>query len=448
MRESRAVLLLAGGFGLTQAVAVWGVWSWLHSQLPAFAAVAAAIGGGLVAFSISWLALRVVAKRYFRARHEGSQAEEQARRQVERLESLRRIDLAINSNVDLRVVFQVFLREVTAQLKVDSAAILILNPQTQTLEHASSIGFRTDGISRSRQRVGEGLAGRAAIERKMVHEPDIPNASGLVRAELIEGEGFVTYFGVPLVARGQVRGVLDVLHREPLVPDGSWLSFLEALAGQAAIAIENASMLTELQKSHMELQVAYDSTLEGWVKALDLRDKETEGHTQRVTEMTVRLARAMGLAEEELVHIRRGALLHDIGKIGIPDEILLKPGKLTDEEWVVMRKHPVYAYEWLSPVSYLKQALDIPYCHHEKWDGTGYPRGLKGEDIPLSARIFAVVDVWDALRSDRPYRAGWPIEQVREYLVENAGKHFDKQVVDVFLREILLEEFEGRELAA
>ena len=168
---------------------------------------------------------------------------------------------------------------------------------------------------------------------------------------------------------------------------------------------------------------------------MDLRDHETEGHSRRVTEMTLRLARAMGLDEAELVHVRRGALLHDIGKMGIPDAILLKPGTLTDEEWQVMRRHPTYAYEMLSPIAFLRPALEIPYCHHEKWDGTGYPRGLKGEQIPLAARIFAAVDIWDALRSDRPYRKGWPEERVCEHIASLAGTHLDPAVVAAFLRD-------------
>jgi PAS domain S-box-containing protein len=189
----------------------------------------------------------------------------------------------------------------------------------------------------------------------------------------------------------------------------------------------------EIERSRNELAMAYDATLVGWVKALDLRDNETEGHSQRVTEMTVRLARALGVCGEALEHLRRGALLHDIGKMGIPDSILLKPGPLTEGEWAIMKKHPVYAYEWLAPISYLRPALDIPYCHHEKWDGTGYPRGLKGEEIPLAARIFCVVDVWDALRSDRPYRSAWPEDKVRAHMRELSGSHFEPLVVETFL---------------
>ena len=188
-----------------------------------------------------------------------------------------------------------------------------------------------------------------------------------------------------------------------------------------------------LQRAHIDLQEAYDKTIEGWVLALDLRDRETEGHTQRVTELTVRLARQLGCTEEEIIHIRRGALLHDMGKMGIPDEILQKPGPLTDEEWKVMRKHPLYAYQMLSPISYLNQALIIPYYHHERWDGSGYPHGLKGEEIPLFARFFSVVDVWDALSSDRPYRKRMHPRDVIDYLKKESGRLFDPHIIEKFL---------------
>jgi len=189
-----------------------------------------------------------------------------------------------------------------------------------------------------------------------------------------------------------------------------------------------------LQHALTNLQEAYDKTIEGWVIALDLRDKETEGHTKRVTEMAVRLARELQYTEEEIVHIRRGALLHDMGKMGIPDEILQKPGPLSSAEWEVMRKHPQYAYQMLSPISYLNQALIIPYYHHERWDGSGYPHRLKGEEIPIFARLFAIVDVWDALSSDRPYRKRLPPKEVIKYLKEETGRLFDPDLVKIFLK--------------
>ncbi len=189
---------------------------------------------------------------------------------------------------------------------------------------------------------------------------------------------------------------------------------------------------TNIEQAHLQLLDAYDATIEGWSRAMDLRDKETEGHTKRVTILSDRLARLAGIAEEELLFIRRGSLLHDIGKLGVPDAILLKPEPLTDEEWAIMRKHPQYAYDMIHPIEYLRPALDIPHCHHEKWDGSGYPRGLKGEEIPLPARIFAIIDVWDALTSDRPYRPAWEKQKVMEYINEESGKQFDPHIVELF----------------
>jgi len=212
-----------------------------------------------------------------------------------------------------------------------------------------------------------------------------------------------------------------------------------ATAGHLAQAIANTQPVERAEPRPREAQaprdvdLAYETTIEGWSRALDLRDKETEGHSLRVTEMTLALAKAMGMSGQELVQIRRGALLHDIGKMGIPDHILLKPGPLTPEEWAVMKQHPQFAYELLAPIAYLRPALDIPYCHHEKWDGTGYPRGLRGEQIPLAARIFAIADVWDALRSDRPYRPAWPAQQVRAHMLQLFGTHFDPRLLEPFL---------------
>jgi putative nucleotidyltransferase with HDIG domain len=362
-------------------------------------------------------------------------AEEQIQRQLQRLAALHDVDMAITSSLDLHVSLNVLLDQATTQLRVDAADVLLLNPHTQTLEYAAGRGFRSRGIERSHVRLGEGHAGQAVLERRIIHIPNLAETgTNFVRAKLLANEDFITYYAVPLIAKGQVKGVLEIFHRALLGSDPEWLGFLETLAGQAAIAIDNAWLFEGLQRSNVELALAYDTTLEGWSRALDLRDEETEGHTQRVTELTLRLARAMGVSDEELVHVRRGALLHDIGKMGIPDSILHKPGPPTDDEWEIIRQHPVYAYEMISPIVYLRPALDIPYCHHEKWDGTGYPRGLKGEQIPLAARIFAVVDVYDALRSDRPYRPAWSEEEVRQYIRQEAGHHFDPQVVEMFMR--------------
>ncbi|MBI5485982.1 MAG: GAF domain-containing protein [Deltaproteobacteria bacterium] len=365
---------------------------------------------------------------------ERRRAEGNIQRGVARLRALREVDVAITSSFDHRVTLSILLSRALAHLEVDAADVLIQNAHAPMLEFAAGLGFRTKIPRGFRVRVGEGLAGRAALERRTVIVEDLARPGGaLVRGTLFHDEGFLACVGVPLVVKGRVLGVIEVFLRRPFRPDGEWIDFLEALAGQAAIALDNAFLVEDLQRSNVDLSLAYDTTIEGWSRALDLRDKETEGHSLRVTDMAVLLARFFGLPEADLVHIRRGALLHDIGKVGIPDGILLKPGALSDEEWVIMRRHPTLALELLSPIAHLRPALDIPYCHHEKWDGTGYPRKLKGEEIPVAARLFAVVDVWDALRSDRPYRKAWPDEKIRAHIASLRGTHFDPRVADAML---------------
>lgn len=355
-------------------------------------------------------------------------------RQVRRLNALREIDLAITASLDPRVTFQVLLTQVTEQLDVDAADILTFDHHSRTLDFAAGKGFHTDALQHTHLELGEGHAGEAALRREGISVPDLSQErDGLGRSPSLGEEGFVSYYAVPLIAKGRIQGVLEIFHRERLDPDQKWKDFLDALAGQAAIAIDNATLFDELNQSNTELRQAYDSTLEGWARALELRDIETEGHSQRVTGLTVQLARDMGLKGDDLINARRGALLHDIGKMGVPDAILHKPGELDEDEWSIMHKHPQYANEMLSRITYLRPALDIPLYHHEKWDGTGYPRGLEGEEIPLVARIFAVVDVWDALRSDRPYRDAWSDERALDYIKDQSGKHFDPEVVERFL---------------
>ena len=355
---------------------------------------------------------------------------------VQQLAALRTIDMAISSSSDIYLTLGILLDQLKAQLGVHAADILVYNPVTQTFQFSCGQGFRTQTLQHTQLRLGEGLAGRAALQRQLLKVPDLrAEPSGLGKSSLFLKENFVGYVGIPLIAKGQVKGVLELFQREPFELNSDQQAFLEATAGQAGIAIDNAELFDHLQTSIADLKVAYDSTLEGWASALELRDKETEGHTRRVTEQTRRLAQALGVKDDDMLHIYRGALLHDIGKIGVPDGIVLKPGSLTEQEWEIMRKHPIYAYNMLSPIGYLREALNIPYCHHERWDGTGYPRGLKGEEIPLAARIFSVVDVWDALTSDRPYRKAWTQEQAKAYLLEQAGRQFDPKVVKIFFRE-------------
>lgn len=371
---------------------------------------------------------------------ERTRLHEQTVRQVERLSSLRRIDFAISTTFDLRLLLNIVLEQVLSQLSVDAAAVLLLRPGIQQLEFAAGRGFHSRIIESTNLKLGEGYAGQSALEKRIIHIKNLAeHKESFVRQELLSKENFATYFAVPLIAKGETKGVLEIFNRTVLVPNMEWLDFLDALGWQTAIAIDNALLFEGIQRSNLDLQLAYDATIEGWSHALDLRDKETEGHTLRVTEMTLKLARSIGINEDQLIHIRRGALLHDIGKMGVPDNILLKPDKLTEDEWVIMKLHPQFAFQMLQPIAYLKDALDIPYCHHEKWDGTGYPRGLKGELIPFSARIFAIVDVWDAVTSNRPYRPGWTREKALEYIRDQSGKHFDPQAVEMFLKEIHIE---------
>jgi len=355
------------------------------------------------------------------------------RRRLAHLQSLRRIDMAITNSVDVRLVLDIFMDQLVSDLGLDAVAVLLYEPSVQGLRPTSGRGFTGELRHRTRTPLGEGPAGRAALEQRSVFLPDLLTEAGRGSAvDADQQDDFASYMAVPMLAKGQLQGVIELYSRTPLEPSDEWLEFLETYADQGAIAIENSQLLRSLERSNVELQRAYDRTIEGWANALDLKDEDTAGHSKRVTEMTVRLARRLGIGTDELVHVQRGALLHDIGKMGIPDSILLKRGPLTAAEFDEMKQHPVYAYELLSPIEFLRPALDIPYCHHERWDGTGYPRSLKGEQIPLAARIFAVVDVFDALTSDRPYRAAWSKEKARDHIKVGVGSHFDPGVVEAF----------------
>ncbi len=353
---------------------------------------------------------------------------------VRHIAALHQIDLAIMSSPDMDATLSLVLEQVRAQLGVDAAAVLTCDPQTEDLIYAAASGLERSVLDLPPQAVGVGPAGRAARQRSAVELSDLTWTPEVFAGNpLLASESFASYWAMPLIAKGTLKGILEVFHRRPLLPDTGWRERLDILAGQAAIALDSATMFQDIQRSNQELIEAYEATIEGWGRALDLRDQETEGHSRRVTDLAERLARALGLDEAALVPIRRGALLHDIGKMGVPDRILLKTDNLTPTEWRVMRRHPQDAYDMLAPIAFLRPALDIPYCHHEKWDGSGYPQGLRGDEIPLAARLFAIVDVWDALRSDRPYRPAWPEARVLDHVHSLAGTHFDPHIVSVFL---------------
>ncbi|MCI0476145.1 MAG: GAF domain-containing protein, partial [Anaerolineales bacterium] len=356
---------------------------------------------------------------------------EQTQKNVRRLSTLRTVDQAISASLDLQLVLRVLLDQVVTFLQADAADILLFNPHSQLLKFAEGRGFTSREIERHNCRWGEGLAGQIALERRAQHIPNLTRVTNhSVRLTALQREGMVAYLGAPLIAKGQLKGVLEIFHRQPLAAPDEWLDFLESLALQAAIAIDNVALFDDLQRSNLELALAADAMIEGWARALELRGYEPAGHSRRVTEMSVRLARTLGLANAELAHMRRGALLHDIGKLNVPESILFKAAPLNEAEMARVRQHPADALELLAPVEFLKPALAIPHCHHEKWDGTGYPRGLKAEEIPLSARIFAIVDVWDTLRSARPYAPAWEDEHARAYLREQTGKQFDPHIVE------------------
>jgi HD-GYP domain-containing protein (c-di-GMP phosphodiesterase class II) len=355
-------------------------------------------------------------------------AERQTFRRLNQLSALRAIDQAILAGEGMAATLDVFIEEACRQLGARSGKVYLRHADSGALSPAA--GRLADQNSPLEPgELGTGLAGVAAesgrIENLWIPLEPVGQAQN--------HSGAINLCAIPLMSKGEVTGVLEVGLPDDVAADEDWRQFASMLASQAAIAIENALLLDALQASRAKIESAYDETIAGWAAALDLRDEETQGHSGRVAALTLVLAERLGVAPEELVHMRRGALLHDVGKLGIPDVILHKPGRLNDAEWQEMKLHPVYAFEWLSRIEYLRPALEIPHYHHERWDGSGYPEGLRGKDIPLAARIFSVVDVWDALTHARPYRPAWDESEALEYLRANSGLLFDPRVVVAFL---------------
>jgi PAS domain S-box-containing protein len=359
---------------------------------------------------------------------------QETQRQLERLTALRAIDQSILSSMDLGQTMEVLLEKITGLLKVDAANFLLYRRDSQTLLPTVGRGIKTNLTLDPGLKLMDSHAGRVALSRQMEFIADLSQIEDSLTDRIREiDEHFSSYLAVPLIARDELKGVLQIFHRTRLKPSRDWFSFLEVLAGQSAIAINSALLFNEQQQANIRIIQAYDDTIDGWSRALDLRDEETEGHSRRVTELTLELARRMRVPSGQLVHIRRGAQLHDIGKMGVPDSILQKAGPLNDEEWESMRQHPLYAANLLCQIEYLSPALEIPFSHHEKWDGSGYPQGLKDTEIPKAARIFAVIDVWDALTHKRWYRDAWPKEKALNYIREQSGGHFDPEIVRQFL---------------
>ena len=364
--------------------------------------------------------------------HETRQLEKN-RRYLDELETVNRLSTALRAAHTLDEMLPILLDETLSVLNTGVGAIWLYDPESDLLWQAAAKGW-FNKIGEIPMRVGEDIggnvfvAGEAHRSREFINDPLVQES---IRSQIPAGWGGAC---LPISIGDEVTGVFFVATQLPREISDQEIQLLSTLTEIGGITIHRMRLYEETKLQAAEIEIAYEATLEGWARALELRDQETEGHSRRVVEMTKKIARALDFSEQELLHIHRGVLLHDIGKMAIPNDILQKPGPLSEEEWVIMRQHPIHAYELLRPISYLRPALDIPYCHHEKWDGSGYPRGLKGNEIPLMARIFSVVDVWDALRTDRPYRFAWPEEKVFNYIKECSGTHFDPQVVKAFFQ--------------
>ncbi len=356
--------------------------------------------------------------------------------QFQHLIALAEIGSTINSSLETDDVLQIVI-DTIIELTGAERAFLMLKDETEKLNHRVARNWEQETLTPEEVAISSTIvdrvfqSGKAVLTLNAKEDPRFSGQSSVVSYNLR------SIICTPLQTKDQMLGVIYIDNRSQSgLFTNTDLSILEAFANQAAIALYNANLYQDLQKSYQLIQEAYNSTLKGWARALDLRDHATEEHTRRVTELTLQLAELLDIPTEEMLHIERGAILHDIGKMGIPDSILNKPGPLTIEERKIIEQHPGMAYEMLSQIKFLTPSLDIPYCHHEKWDGSGYPRQLKSREIPLAARIFAVVDVWDALTSDRPYRAARQPREVALYIKEQADQHFDPKIVRVFLKMI------------
>lgn len=351
-----------------------------------------------------------------------------------RLKAIQEINTTITTSLDLRVSLQILLEKLIEQLEVDAAAIFLLDRATMEMNFMVGKGIQAtpkELIALSRDMTSKML--HEALEKAKRQTSNIEDALKSEPSALMKQEGFVAQYLQPLVSKGQFLGVIEIFLRTPLPDDPQWVEFLHLLGQQAAITIDSSAAFENLQRTNFDLSKAYDSTLEGWMRALELRSIEAVGQAKRVSILALQFGKAVGFQERDLIHLHRGAMLHNIGTLGIPDAILFKPAPFTDMEMQIMRREPVMAYEMLSKIEYLRPAADIPYCCHENWDGSGYPRGLKGEEIPLSARLVAIVMTWDDLCSAHPYRPPVEQEQAREDIRTMSGTRFDPKLVEAFL---------------
>ena len=352
------------------------------------------------------------------------------------LSTLLKVSSALASTLELAEVLQLAIESAVDLIDLETGAIYILENEalylgatTPPLPEQFPEELRLAQLD-DHPHVQETISTQAPVYLKDTRVASLSPAERIV----VDSRHLISILYFPLLLKEKSIGAFIVGTTDKIRQFAEKeIELCNILSYQVSLAVANAQLYTKAQQAIVDLTEAYDATLEGWSRVLDMRDHVTDEHTHRVADLTVALASKMDFPESELGNVRRGALLHDIGKMGIPDAILQKPDVLTEAEWKIMKKHPELAYQFLSHISYLQPALDIPLCHHEKWDGTGYPRKLKGEEIPLSARIFAIIDVYDALTSDRPYRKAWEKEDALAYIREQSGKHFFPEVVDLFL---------------
>jgi PAS domain S-box-containing protein len=356
--------------------------------------------------------------------------------QFERMQALGNIDRAIISTMDLAFITDVVFDQISSQLQTECSFLFLREKNTQVLtcQYLRGLPLLGGGNGNSPSQPAPILANRVIASGEMLIIEDLSASAQMYLEEYeIPYKNVNFYAGIPLLNLGETIGVLEVCSQQAFSPDPDWISFFKMIAGQMAIAIVHVNQFHDIRRLNVELLKSYEDTLEGWARVLEFKDRETKGHSERVTQMAVTLGKAMGLTPEELVHLKRGAVLHDIGKLCIPEKILFKPGPLDESEWNIMKQHPIYAQEFVADIQFLQPATNILLFHHERWDGSGYPLGLKGKQIPLAARIFMVIDVWDALSFDRPYRKAWSAKKVQQYLRENAGILFDPEVIEIFL---------------
>ncbi len=355
-------------------------------------------------------------------------------KQIARLNAMRKIDRSITAGLDMTIALNLILSEVIKQLGVDAAAILLLDPITQQLRYSTSKGFHSIGIQETSIPLGKGLAGKSGTTRKTLYVRELSQEKNIyARQNLFKTENFIEYYSVPLIAKGELKGTLEIFNRSHIYTNKNWTDYLEIIAGQAAITIDNAQLFINTKKSTLHLLKAYDELLEAAASAISQRDNNDPEHTQHLITLTLKLAKKLHVPPKQYTHIQRGILLHLLGTLDAPEKTRHNPTKLRADEWTLIKTYPDQAFSILNTIPELRPAIDIPYCYNESWDGTGYPRGLSGHEIPIAARIFRVVNIWNTLRIDRPYQKAMTDQEALNHIKNESGTRLDPEVVEAFL---------------